>query len=197
MKRLGFALSVSIATFAAGLNPVVAATNDRTVWFMQATAFNTQAKTIPMAKPEILPGTPRAMDCHYIEHRPNFMGVWQLLSYDKVHHIAFATATTDQCSIALFRAPSPGLTVPSEDLSGYRTGLGVHIGSTYDSVRKIYGGGLPKSASHFVVVYSSSVPGETVSLPHKKVAMPQVVTVVFDQQRVSSISIYTDIGAEI
>ncbi|HXM06767.1 MAG TPA: hypothetical protein VN936_04850 [Candidatus Acidoferrum sp.] len=196
MKRLSFALSLAVAMLALGFHPVVAAANDLTAWFMRATAFNTQGKTTRMTRPEILPGTPRSMDCHYIEHRPNFTGVWQLLSYDRVHHIAFATATTDQCSLALFRAPAPDLTVPNEDLSGYATRLGVHIGSTYDSVRKIYGGGAPKSASHFVVRYSSDVPGETVSMPHKKIAMPQVVTVVFDQQRVSSISIYTDVGGE-
>jgi hypothetical protein len=196
VKRLIFALSLVVATFAAGFHPIVAAAGDLTAWFMRATAFNTQSKTIAMARPEILPGTPRSMDCHYIAHRPNFTGVWQLLSYDRVHHIAFATATTDQCSLALFRAPVPGLAVPNEDLSGYTTRLGVHIGSTYDGVRKIYGGGPPKSASHFVVQYSSDVPGETLSIPHKKIAMPQIVTVVFDQQRVSAISIYTDIGGE-
>ncbi|HEY3675142.1 MAG TPA: hypothetical protein VGK84_04055 [Candidatus Tumulicola sp.] len=196
MQRWGVAIFLMAAVLTLGIQPVVGATNDRTDWFMQATAFNTQGKTIAMARPEILPGTPRSMDCHYIEHRPNFTGVWQLLSYDRVHHIAFATATTDQCSLALFRAPAPGLTVPNEDLSGYTTRLGVHIGSSYDSVRKLYGGGPPKSASHFVVLYSSDVPGETVSMPHKKIAMPQVITVVFDQQRVSSISIYTDIGGE-
>jgi hypothetical protein len=59
-----------------------------------------------------------------------------------VHHIAFATATTDQCSVALFRAPAPALALPNED----------------DNVRKIYGGGPAKSASHFVARYSSDVP---------------------------------------
>ena len=93
MKQLSFALSLAVAVFAAGSHPLVAAADDLTAWFMRATAFSTQGKTIAMVRPEILPGTPRAMDCHYIEHRPNFTGVWQLLSYDRVNHIAFATAT--------------------------------------------------------------------------------------------------------
>lgn len=194
MRRSGLIISFAVAICAFNSPPVIGATNDLTTWFMRATAYNTQSHTIAMAKPELLPGKPRTMDCRYEEHLPDFNGVWQLLRYDRVHHIAFAAATTDQCSVALFRASAPAIAVPAADLSGYSTRLGVHVGSTYDSVRTNYGGGPRKSASHFVVTYSSNAPGE--SATHKKVSLPQVVTVVVDDQRVSAISIYTDLAGE-
>ena len=34
-------------------------------------------------------------------------GIWELQKYDRVHQFALASATTDQCSIALFRAAPP------------------------------------------------------------------------------------------
>jgi hypothetical protein len=198
MKRLGFVVSFAVAACAFGALPVIGATNDPTAWFIHATAYNTESRTIAMAKPELLPGRPRSMDCRYEEHLPDFNGVWQLLRYDRVHHIAFAAATTDQCSIALFRAPSPSVAVPDADLSGYSTALGVRVGSSYDSVRSIYGGRPRKSAStsHFVVQYRSSVPGLTATVPRKKVALPESVTIVVDGQYVSSISIYIDRAGE-
>lgn len=150
-----------------------------------------------MAKPELLPGKPHSMTCRYEEHLPGFNCVWQLLRYDRVHHIAFAAATTDQCSIALFRAPTPAVRVPDVDLSEYSTRLGVRIGSTYDGVRSIYGGGPHNGASHFVVRYSSSLSGLTATVPRKHVALPQIVTILIDGQRVSSISIYTNRTGEL
>jgi hypothetical protein len=134
--------------------------------------------------------------CRYEERRPELAAVWQLLRYDRAHHIAFAAATTDQCSVALFRAPAPPVTVPNADLSGYSTRLGLRIGSSYESVRSTYGGGPQKSGSRFVVAYTSRVPGETVSMPKKKVGLPQEVTIVVDAGRVSAISIYTDLAPE-
>jgi hypothetical protein len=195
MKRFGLLLSFAIAACALGSGPAIGATTDLMTWFTHATAYNTQSHTIAMTKPEILPGTPRAMTCRYKEHLPDINGIWQLLSYDRVHHIALAAATTDQCSVALFKAPAPPIAAPDADLSGYSTRLGVHVGSTYDSVRAIYGGGPRNSANHFVVTYRSNQPGESVS--HKKVSLPQVVTIVVDDQRVSSISIYTDLAGEV
>jgi hypothetical protein len=164
---------------------------------MRATAYNTQSKTTTMAKPEVLPGKPSNMTCRYEDNLPNFNGVWQLLRYDRVHHIAFAAATTDQCSVAVFHAPAPAVKAPDADLSGYSTRLGVRIGSTYDSVRSIYGGGPRNGASHFVVRYSSSVPGLTATVPRKNVALPQIVTIIVDGQRVSSVSIYIDRAGEL
>lgn len=193
----GWIFSMSLAVAAAFASHRAAGAPDTlTAWFMYATAYNTEGTTIKMLKPELLPGKPRSMMCRYEEGRPGFAGVWQLLSYDRAHHIAFAAATTDQCSVALFRAPAPPVTVPNADLSAYSTGLGLHIGSTYDSVRSTYGGGPRKNATHFVVGYSSSAPGETVGLPKKKVALPQTVTIVVDGQHVSAISIYTDLAGE-
>ncbi|MFY9665520.1 MAG: hypothetical protein WAL67_14415 [Candidatus Cybelea sp.] len=63
-------------------------------------------------------------------------------------------------------------------------------------MRSIYGGGPQKSASHFVVAYSSNVPGETVARPQKKVGLPQVVPIVVDGGAFSAISIYTDLAGE-
>jgi hypothetical protein len=165
---------------------------------MRATAYNTQSHTIAMAKPEILPGKPSSMTCRYEENRPNSNGVWQLLRYDRVHlhHIAFAAATTDQCSIALFRASTPAVAAPNADLAAYSTKLGVRIGSTYDSVRSIYGGNARENARHFVVLYRSGVPGLTATVPRKNVALPEIVTIVVGGQRVSSISIYIDRAGE-
>jgi hypothetical protein len=194
MKRSAYIAAVVICVFALGSYRASAASDNLTAWFVKATAYTTQGRTTNMAKPDPLPGTPSGMACRYQDGRPNFNGGWQLLSYDRTHHIAFAAATTDQCSVALFRASAPAVAVPDADLSAYSTRLGIHIGSTYASVRSIYGGGPVKSASHFVVQYSSNVPGETVT--HKKIQLPQVVTIVVDAQRVSSISIYTDLSGE-
>jgi hypothetical protein len=194
MKRPIF--GIMLAAFAFALPPATAASDALTAWFMRATAYNTQGAASKMSRPELLPGKPAAMACRYEEGRPEFAAVWQLLRYDRAHHIAFAAANTDQCSVALFLAPPPPVTVPDADLSGYSTRLGLRIGSSYDSVRAAYGAGPQKSAHHFVVAYVSSVPGKTVGLPQKKVSLPQTVTIVVDGGRVSAISIYTDMAGE-
>lgn len=195
LNRLIFTASLVLAT-ASTIRPVTGAPDALTAWFMHATAYNTQGTGTEMSRPDPLPGKPRAMTCHYEEGRPVLAGVWQLLRYDRTHHIALAAATTDQCSAALFRAPAPPVAVPDADLSAYSTRLGLRVGSTYDSVRSIYGGGPQKTANRFVVTYTSNVPGETVALPKKKIDLPQVVTIVVEHSRVSSISIYTDLAGE-
>ncbi|MEO7201547.1 MAG: hypothetical protein ABI431_02550 [Candidatus Tumulicola sp.] len=197
MQRWSLFTAFAAMSWVFGCQSASGATDSLTGWFMRATAYNTQSKTTTMANPEVLPGKPSSMTCRYEDNLPNFNGVWQLLRYDRVHHIAFAAATTDQCSIALFRASTPAVKAPDADLSGYSTRLGVRIGSTYDSVRSIYGGGPRNGASHFVVQYSSTVPGLTATVPRKKVALPQIVTIVVDRQRVSSISIYTNRAGEL
>ena len=195
-KRWVFPASLATAALAFAPHPVPGASDALTAWFMRATAYNTELRTTKMAKPDELPGTPKGMTCRYEEGRPNFAGVWQLLRYDRTHHIAFAAATTDQCSVALFRAAAPPASVPDADLSSYSTRLGLRVGSTYETVRATYGGGPQKSASHFVVAYSGNASGETVSLPKKKIDLPQTVTIVVDHQRVSAITIYTDLAGE-
>ncbi len=196
MKGRILGMALAVIACAVSSQGAAGASDALTAWFIRATAYNTESTTIKMLKPELLPGKPQSMRCRYEEGRPGLAGVWQLLMYDRTHNIAFATATTDQCSIALFRAPAPSVTVPNADLSGYSTRLGLHIGSSYETVRSIYGGGPKKTASHFVVEYSSTVPGETVGSPKKKVSLPQTVTIVVDGQRVSAISIYTDLAPE-
>lgn len=195
MKQCVFGISLVVASVFAS-RPATSESDTLTAWFMRATAYNTAGVATKMSRPELLPGKPRGMTCRYEEGRPGFAAVWQLLRYDRTHHIAFAAATTDQCSVALFRAPAPPVTVPDADLSGYSTRLGLRVGSTYESVRSIYGGGPQKSASHFAVAYTSSVPGEAVARPQKKIGLPQVVTIVVGGGRVSGISIYTDLAGE-
>jgi hypothetical protein len=196
-RMKGHVFGISLAVVCAFASHALAAQSDAlTAWFMRATAYNTESAAIKMSRPEQLPGKPPEMTCRYEDGRPQLAAVWQLLRYDRTHHIAFAAATTDQCSVALFRAPAPPVTVPDADLSGYATRLGVRIGSTYESVRTTYSGGPQKSASHFVVAYTSTVPGETMALPKKKIGLPQMVTIVVDAGHVSAISIYTNLAGE-
>jgi hypothetical protein len=195
MKRRAFGISLA-ALCAFAPHALTAQSDALTAWFMRATAYNGQSAATKMSRPELLPGKPSEMNCRSEDRRPELAAVWQLLRYDRTHHIAFAAATTDQCSVALFRAPVSPVRVPDADLSGYSTRLGLRIGSTYESVRTTYGGGPQKSASHFVVAYTSTVPGETMTLPKKKIRLPQVVTIVVDAGRVSAISIYTNLAPE-
>jgi hypothetical protein len=102
-------------------------------WFLQATAFDNPGTPKHISKPDFLGSTefiPCAGD-RYEENLPNFYGVWSLLKYDRKHHIAFARGVTDQCSLAVFQAPPPGIKVTDADLSHYGTVRGLHIGSPY------------------------------------------------------------------
>lgn len=177
------------------LPAAAAATPDLTHWFFNATAlYRSTVTPTQMRKPDYLGGTTQsAMHCGAVGK--NIAGVWELLKYDRRHDIALAVASTDQCSAALFNAsPPPGVSVPDADLSGYRTGRGVRLGMSYRDVLAIYGGPPAKGGKHFVVAYASGVTGTTVSLPHRIVKLPQTITLVFDDARVSSIAVIIEEG---
>lgn len=162
-------------------------------WFLHATSAQSSGTATPTERPDFLPGTSqRSMACRYEAGRPA-MGTWQLLKYDRTHHIGLASATTDACSVALFRASKPSVSVPDADLSTYSTGRGIHIGSTYQKVLSTYGGSA-KHGAHVVVLYSASVPGQTVSEPPKPIKLPETITLVIDNGHVSSITIFIDLG---
>jgi hypothetical protein len=147
-----------------------------------------------MKRPDFLPGTSwKTMHC---DGRGVAIGngIWQLVKFDRTHGIGLAMATTDQCSVALFKASSPGVSVPNADLTGMSTARGIHIGSTYQSVLSTYGGKSAKRGRHFLVAYTSAVPDTTLGSPHKAITLPQTITLVVDNGRVSAITITVDEG---
>ncbi len=123
-------------------------------------------------------------------------GIWQLVTYDRVHAIALAVASTDQCSISVFKAPSPGVVVPDADLSGVSTGRGVRIGSTYKELLTTYGGKPKAQTARLVVRYTATVAGTSVAHPEKPVDNPETMTFVIDNGRVSAITVSVDLGGE-
>jgi hypothetical protein len=188
-----------VAVFAIALESAQAASADLTQWFLHATAYQTSA-TGRMTRPDFLPGNSlESMSCvgwHGTGKRPVILnGIWELAKYDRRHHIALAAATTDQCSVALFEAPTPAVNAPDADLSQYSTGRGLRIGSTYKNVLSIYGGPPAKHSGHFVAEYGALVPAVTESLPHKRVQLDESITIVIDNDRVSAITISVDEGA--
>ena len=50
--------------------------------------------------------------------------------------------------------------------------------------------------AHFVARYAATVPGQTVSEPTKHINLPQTITLVVDDGRVSAITIDIDLGGE-
>lgn len=187
-------LTCALLAATAGLPAAAAAAPDLTHWFFHATAlYGSSTTSTQMHAADYLGGTTQAA-MHCGAAGKNVAGVWELLKYDRRHGIALAVASTDQCSAALFKAPPPGVSVPDADLSGYRTGRGVRIGMSYRDVLAIYGGTPTKSGKHFVVAYTADVAGTTVSLPHRTVKLPQTITLVFDDGRVSSIAVIIEEG---
>jgi hypothetical protein len=159
-------------------------------WFLQATAFNQPTTARQMSKPDFWCGKSfESLNCHiqYQDDYPGFYGVWQLVRYDRTHHIAFAWATTDQLTYAVFRAPTPPRAVPDADLSQWTTARGLHIGSTLGDLRAAYGPPLGHG-EHFAAMYTASFPAYDESL-HRHETLTELVTVVMDHDAVSSISI--------
>lgn len=177
--------------------PALAAPADLTVWFVRATAYHDSTPARRMAAPDFLPGTSmQSMECGGGETTALInQGIWELKKYDRTHRLALAAASTDQCSVALFAAPAPAVRVPNADLSRYRTGRGLHIGSTYAQVLAVYGGRPVNHGPRFVAAYYAFVPGLTDSLPRKQVQLPEQVTLVLVNERVSSITISVDLGS--
>jgi hypothetical protein len=184
----------AIVVFGVALSRAQASTADLNHWFLNATQFEASVTAHAIAQPDFLGGTSMRAQCGftYNGHLPAIhYGVWQLLKYDRTHHIGLAAATTDQCSAAVFRASTPAVAVPDGDLSKYSTGRGLHIGSTYAQVLALYGPPA-KQGQHFVTVYTADVPDTTESLPKKPVKLPEVITIVIDDGHVSSITVYVD-----
>lgn len=164
-------------------------------WFLDATSFNAPGTAQPISRPDFLAspnwinGTDTCLAKRWPtdDYPPNFYGVWSLLEYDTKHHIALARGWTDQCSLALFKAPPPGIKVADGDLSKYSSARGLHIGSPYSQVLALYGPPV-KHGERFVTSYSAEVPSIAVSKRH--VTLDQRITLVIEHGAVSSISVY-------
>lgn len=189
------------AVFAFVPGRVPAAPVDLTQWFFHATSYDAPGRELKLAAPDFLPGYSLASICRAgqsseaSKHLVTFAAVWGLVAYDRKHRVALATASTDQCSVALFAASKPGIAVPDADLSGYGTARGIRIGSSYAAVRAAYGGP-SKTGTHFVRSYSAQVADVTVSIPHKRVRLPERITLVIDHNRVSAITIYVNASGD-
>jgi hypothetical protein len=160
-------------------------------WFLSATAFNAPGASQQISKPDFL-GSSDWKSCagdRFEATAPSFYAVWSLLKYDAKHHIGLARGVTDQCSLALFKAPPPSVTAANADLSQYSTVHGLRIGSPYSQVLALYGPPI-KEGQRFVTSYSASVPA--VAFNHKHVDLDERITLVIVDGYVSSISIYVD-----
>jgi len=182
-----------IVSFAIALNPARATTANLSRWFLQATAYDAPGTFTKIARPDFMPGDSlESMSRNGgSEFHPLFVYFpWQLVKYDREHHIAIATTPhTDNVGVALFKASTPAVAVPDADLSHYSTNRGLHIGSTFENVRSAYGGPPAKKVRHFVASYSAEVRSVTQDEPPKTVNLLEHITYVIDDDRVSSITI--------
>lgn len=168
------------------------AASDLGPWFSTATAFFDDTNATSLAKPDFLPGASRdSMRCGS-RGVPVGSGVWQLVRYDRAHTIALAEASTDQCSIAVFKASPPGVSVPNADLSAYSTGRGIRIGSTYEQVLSAYGGKRTPRRNRVVAAYTADVPDTTVS--GKRVKDSETIKFVIEHDRVCAMSVSIDLS---
>ena len=148
IAALGF-LTVSVRGATPGLDQ----------WFLHATSYAAGGTAHKMSSPDFLLGKTRRAQCAvaYDANLQGFYGVWQLLKYDRRHHIALARASTDQDSCALFAAPPPGVPVPDADLSHACTGRGICVGTPFAKVLATYGPA-PRRGRHFVTFTSQGFP---------------------------------------
>jgi hypothetical protein len=169
---------------------------DLSDWFFGATAAHESQTAAATIKPDYLPGSSmRSMHCG-ASGVPIGGGIWQLVKYDRKHGIGLAAASTDQCSVAVFKAPPPGVTVPDADLSQVSTGRGVRIGSTFGELVAAYGGKPVEKSGRFVVMYAATVPGSTVSSPPKKVDNAESLIFVIEKGKVRAMTASIDLGNE-
>src|SRR5262249_48774411 len=142
---------------------------DLSDWFFKASAANQSGTASAKIEPDFLPGkTMNSMKCGG-GGIPIGSGIWQLVKYDRAHGIGMAVASTDQCSVSVFKASRPGVSVPDADLSNLSTGRGVRIGTTYKDLIAIYGGKHVARSGRFIVIYDATVPGTSVANPKKKI----------------------------
>lgn len=193
-----------VALFVLAFNSAQAAQADLSQWFLRATAFDAPGTHKPIATPDFLGGK-RQGDLQDVQSlcafKWNFKSWpltydgWLLLKYDRKHHIGLAAPHDDANGCALFKAPAPAGTVPDADLSQSSTGRGLRIGSTYAQVLSIYGPPV-KHGRHFVTSYSATVQAVAEARQqHKQVELPERITLVIDNERVSSILIYIEESA--
>ena len=126
------------------------------------------------------------------------LSFWELLKYDRTHHVGLARSGTDQVGFSLFKAASlpPGATVPDADLSQYGTGGGLHLGSPYSQVLALYGPPV-KHGQHFVTSYSAedivTYKGKPQYFHGTLERQFETITIVVDGGRVSAITINVEI----
>jgi hypothetical protein len=192
--RHSISLALVIATLGIALYSALAKSMNLDAWFLRATAFDAPGTPKEMATPDFLCGKTfesiLRSGCDVKVNYPvlYFYGAWELLRYDRKHHIALAEVKQDQLSFALFKAPTPAATAPDADLSQLSTGRGLRIGSTYAQVLSLYGPPV-KHGRHFATSYSATFP-TTYLNAHKPATIHERITLVIDNDRVSSIAIY-------
>ena len=199
-RRLFVSMILAVSILRGGA--AVTATPDLSNWFLSATAYRSAPSYKRMSKPDFIGATTwTKMPCpgwNGKGARPIvFLNFWQLVSYDRSHHIALAGATTDQCGTALFVASPPPYTVPHADLAQYATARGLRIGSTTANVIAAYGKPSVSTAAcarRCVLGYAATTSGRAVTSGHPLVALPELVTVVITGGRLSAITIVVELG---
>ena len=190
--RFAIACAVALLAFASARAHAAAENIDR--WFLNATHYNETVTASETLKPDFLGGPTMKTQCTWDSSRKAPLlqsGIWQLVKYDRAHHIGLAVATTDQCSSSVFKAPAPPVSAPDADLANYGTGRGLKIGSPYSQVLSLYGPPA-KHGQHFVAAYNANV--ADTDLHGKPIKLPETITIVVDNGKVSAITIYVDMG---
>ena len=194
--RFSWTRLLVVASLTATIGANGATGHDLSDWFYTATAAHQSGTAAATIKPDFLPG--KAMHSMHCGDAGVAIGggIWQLVKYDRKHGIGLAVASTDQCSVSVFKASPPGLTVPDTDLSQLSTGRGVRIGSTYEELLATYGGKPTNRTGRFVIMYAATVPGTSVAHPNKRVDNPESMTFVIVHDRVAAMTVSVDLGGE-
>lgn len=189
--RSRFYRTLAIAAVALPLCTGVTLAADLGPWFANASQYQTNVVGVKTHAHDNIAGTTKKSACGDSTKGAAPFGVWALLRYDSAHHIALAAANTDQCSVSLFSATLPaGVTVPSADLAGMHTTRGIRIGSTIKDVVATYGGHVKGTSGRVVLAYDAEIPDKNIS--GKPVMLPQRITVVLNNSRVTAITLSTD-----
>jgi hypothetical protein len=184
-----FAIASALFCFACAQ----AASADLGRWFTAASAWDASGSGTNLSKPDFLAGTTmQSMRCA-ARGIAIGNGIWSLLKYDRKHQIGLAAASTDQCSVSVFKALPPGVTVPDADLTRYGTGRGVRIGSSYADVLAAYGGAR-KHGRHFVAFYTANVADRTLS--GKPISDSEEISFVIQDGRVAAITVSIDMSGQ-
>jgi hypothetical protein len=186
--------SLTLALWGTAFATPFAAQPDLTAWFVRATGYHAATVSRALRTPDFLPGTSlKTMACG-ATGLPILNGIWVLAKYDRRHNIVLAAASTDQCSVAVFATSPPSVHLPNADLSAYRTGRGLHIGSRYADVLRIYGAPVARYSRHFIATYNATIPATTDTLPRRRVLLPELITLVITNGRVASMTLSVDMG---